>query len=44
MAGDVFEFRETNGHIRGQLAVSGDDMTGEIVENVTYRIEVRRIK
>jgi hypothetical protein len=43
VAGDVFEFRETNGHIRGQLTVSGDEMTGEIVENVTYRIEVRRI-
>ena len=44
VAGDVFEFRETNGHIRGQLTVSGDEMAGEIVENVTYRVEVRRIK
>ena len=44
MAGDVFAFRETNGPIRGQLTVSGDEMAGEIVENVTYRVELRRIK
>jgi len=44
VAGDVFEFRETSGHIRGELTVSGDEMTGQIVENVTYRVEMRRIK
>ena len=43
VAGDVFEFKETNGRIRGQLTVSGDEMAGQIVENVTYRLEVRRI-
>jgi hypothetical protein len=43
VAGDVFQFRETNGHIKGQLTVSGDEMIGEVVENVTYRVELRRI-
>ena len=43
MAGDLFEFRETNGHINGRLTVSGDEMVGDVVENVTYRVELRRI-
>jgi hypothetical protein len=43
VAGDLFEFRETNGHINGRLTVSGDEMVGDVVENVTYRVELRRI-
>jgi len=30
IAGDVFSFRQTNGSIRGELKVSGDEMNGQI--------------
>jgi len=43
VAGDVFAFKETNGHIKGHLTVSGDEMTGELMENVTYSVVLRRI-
>jgi len=43
VAGDVLEFRETSGAIRGQLTVNGDEMTGEVVEKVTYRVMLRRL-
>ena len=43
VAGDVLEFRETNGHIKGQLTVNGDEMTGEVVEKVAYRVLLRRL-
>ena len=44
VAGDVFDFREPNGHITGHLTVSGDEMTGEIVEQGTYWIVLRRAR
>ena len=30
VAGDVFSFRQTNGPLRGELTVSGDEMTGRV--------------
>ena len=42
VAGDVFDFAETNGHITGHLTVSGDEMNGEIVEQATYVVVLRR--
>jgi hypothetical protein len=44
VAGDVFEFAETNGHITGHLTVSGDEMTGEMVEQATYVVVLRRAR
>jgi|SRR5882762_5679118 len=43
VAGDVLEFRETNGHIQGHLTVSGDEMTGEVVEKIAYQVFLRRL-
>lgn len=43
VAGDVFRFKETNGGIRGELTVSGDEMTGEVVERVAYVAVLRRV-
>ena len=42
VAGDRFGFREVNAHITGQLTIGGDEMKGEVVENVAYRVELRR--
>ena len=44
VAGDVFEFTETNGHITGRLTVNGDEMTGEVVEQVAYWVVLRRAR
>jgi hypothetical protein len=44
VAGDVLAFREANGHISGQLTVSGDEMAGEIVEQVAYWVVLRRAR
>ena len=46
VAGDVFEFRETNGHVTGRLTVGGDgdEMSGEVVEKATYRVLLRRAR
>jgi hypothetical protein len=38
VAGDVFSFKQTNGPIAGEMAISGDEMTGYMV--VGYRIPV----
>jgi hypothetical protein len=43
VAGDVFSFRQTNGPLTGETTVSGDEMTGEVSFNATYRISLRRI-
>ncbi len=43
VAGDVFKFRETNGSIRGELTVSGDEMSGEVVERIAYQAVLRRV-
>ena len=42
VAGDVFEFKETDGHLAGRLTVGGDEMTGEVVETATYQVLLRR--
>ena len=44
VAGDVFDFAETNGHIKGHLTVSGDEMTGEVVEQAAYWVVLRRAR
>jgi hypothetical protein len=46
VAGDVFEFKETNGHVKGRLTVSGDgdEMAGEVVERATYWVVLRRAR
>jgi len=44
VAGDVFAFREANGHISGHLTVNGDEMSGEIVEQVAYYVVLRRAR
>ena len=43
VAGDVFEFRETSGHLTGRLTVGGDEMTGDVVEKATYQVLLRRV-
>ena len=44
VAGDVFEFKEVTGHLAGRLTVSGDEMTGEVVEKATYSVVLRRAR
>ena len=44
VAGDVFGFKEANGHITGHLTVSGDEMSGEVVEQATYWVILRRAR
>ena len=43
IAGDVFTFRETNGPLTGELRVSGDEMTGEILQPLRFPIVLRRV-
>ncbi len=43
IAGDVFTFRQTNGPVTGELTVSGDEMTGEILEPRRFPIVLRRV-
>ena len=43
IAGDVFTFRQTNGPLTGELTVSGDEMTGEILQPLRFPIVLRRI-
>ena len=43
VAGDVFRFREVNGHITGELTISGDEMAGEVMERVAYWAVLRRV-
>ena len=42
IAGDVFTFRQTNGPLTGELTVSGDEMTGEILQPQRFPIVLRR--
>ena len=43
IAGDVFTFRQTNGPLTGELTVSGDEMTGEILQPLRFPIVLRRV-
>ena len=43
VAGDVFSFRQTNGPLTGETTVSGDDMSGQVSFQGTYRISLRRV-
>jgi hypothetical protein len=43
VAGDVFSFRQTDGPLKGETRVSGDEMTGEVSFHVVSRISLRRI-
>jgi len=43
VAGDVFSFRQTYGPLTGETTVSGDDMTGQVSFQSTYRISLRRV-
>jgi hypothetical protein len=42
IAGDLFTFRQTNGPLTGELTVSGDEMTGEILQPLRFPIVLRR--
>ena len=44
VSGDVFRFRETKGHITGELTVSGDEMAGEVMERAAYSVMLRRVQ
>jgi hypothetical protein len=45
VSGDRFEFRRTNGHLRGDVIVSGDEMTGHAhVRSGPASIVLRRVK
>jgi hypothetical protein len=43
IAGDVFTFRQTNGRLQGELTVSGDEMSGEILQPLRFPIVLRRV-
>ena len=43
VTGDVFSFRQTDGPLKGETRVSGDEMTGEVSFHVVSRISLRRI-
>jgi hypothetical protein len=43
IAGDVFTFRQTTGPVTGELTVSGDEMTGEILQPRRFPIVLRRV-
>ena len=43
IAGDVFTFRQTNGPVTGELTVSGDEMSGEILQPLRFPIVLRRV-
>ncbi len=45
VSGDRFEFRRTNGNLRGDVIVSGDEMTGHAhVKSGPASIVLRRVK
>jgi hypothetical protein len=44
IAGDVFTFRQTNGPVTGEFTVSGDKMTGEILQPFRFPIVLRRVE
>jgi hypothetical protein len=43
ITGDVFTFRQTNGPVTGELTVSGDEMTGEILQPRRFPFVLRRV-
>jgi hypothetical protein len=43
VAGDVFTFRQRNGAVRGELTVSGDEMTGTVSLFGTRPLSLRRV-
>ena len=43
VAGDVFRFQNTRGTVKGELMVSGDDMTGLVLVNGPLPISLRRV-
>jgi hypothetical protein len=43
VAGDVFRFRQTNGHMQGELTVSGDEMTGQMSLGSSRPVSLRRV-
>jgi hypothetical protein len=43
VAGDVFRFRQTNGHMQGELTVSGDEMTGQVSLGSSRALALRRV-
>jgi len=44
IAGDVFSFRQTDGPGRGELAVRGDEMTGEVAIGQSVPMILRRVE
>jgi hypothetical protein len=43
VAGDAFSFRQTDGLVRGEMTVSGDEMSGVLTFNSTSPITLRRV-
>ena len=44
VGGDVFRFRQTNGSLTGETALSGDEMAGEVsFDGLVRRITLRRV-
>src|SRR5262245_53379979 len=38
VAGDVFRFGQTNGTLKGEMTVSGDEMVGEVLTNTVNKL------
>jgi len=43
VTGDVFRFAQTNGAVRGEMTVSGDEMAGEMQFPLVSRVVLRRV-
>jgi hypothetical protein len=43
VAGDLFTFRQTNGDVKGDLTVSGDEMNGSVSLMGTRPLSLRRV-
>jgi len=43
VTGDVLRFAQTSGPIRGELTVSGDEMSGDILFSSPLRVVLRRV-
>jgi hypothetical protein len=43
IAGDVFTFRQTNGPLVGEFTVSGNELTGEILQPRRFPFVLRRV-
>jgi len=44
VAGDVFQFSQTDGSIVGEMTVRGDKMTGNLQASATFSMSLRRVR